>query len=69
MGKIENDGWAILDMWPAEDNLPTSQLFVLAGDNMQYYASFAATILADILCLLCGILAIVNWRANSVSPV
>ena len=70
MGKTQNDGWAILDMWPPADNLPASQLFVQSEflANINYYASFAVTIIADVLCLVCGILAIVSWRSNDVSP-
>ena len=70
VAKIENDGWRSLDMWPPEDNLPTSEFaFYVAVDHINYYASFVVTIVANVLSLVCGILAIVSWRANDVTPI
>ena len=69
MGKIQSDGWATLDQWPPEDNLPVAQVFTDGAENMTYYASFAVTIIADVLSIVSGVMALVSWRANDVVPV
>ena len=66
LGLIENTHFSILDLWTTE--VPATE--GLESDP-SYAAAFVLTILADVLCIVCGVLGIISWSAKrtELSPI
>ena len=61
--KVKSEGYEVLNQWGESSNVPVAEAFPL---NPPFSVAFILTVIADVCCIVCGVLGIVSWRVKRI---